>query len=61
MCLHPVSVCGKVCAVDYGHALNLAIGNVMKQCKVCSDALDIALDICKFIKFSPNIMLLLTE
>ena len=26
----------------YGHALNLAVGNAMKQCKHCRDALDTA-------------------
>ena len=28
----------------YGHALNLAVGDTMKQSKVCRDALDIALE-----------------
>ena len=35
----------------YGHALNLAVGNAMKQCKV---ALDMAFEVCKIIKFSPK-------
>ena len=38
----------------YGYALNLAVGNAMKQCKVCSDASDMAFEICKLIKFSPK-------
>ena len=38
----------------YGHALNLNVGNVMMQCKVCSDALDMVFAICKLIKFSPK-------
>jgi len=35
----------------YGHALNLAVSNCVKKCKVCSDALDIAFEITKLIKF----------
>ena len=35
----------------YGHALNLA----MKQRKVCSDAMNIAFEITKLIKFSPSL------
>ena len=38
----------------YGHALNLAVSDCVKKCKVCSDALDIAFEITKLIKFSPK-------
>ena len=38
----------------YGHALNLAISDCVKKCKVCSDALDVAFEITKLIKFSPK-------
>ena len=38
----------------YGHALNLAVADTIKQCKICSDALDVAFEITKLIKFSPK-------
>ena len=38
----------------YCHALNLAISDALKNCKVCRDALDIAFEITKLVKFSPN-------
>ena len=38
----------------YGHALNLAIGDAMKQSKICRDALDTAYEISKLIRFSPK-------
>lgn len=38
----------------YGHSLNLAIGDTMKQSKVCRDALDTAFEISKLIRFSPK-------
>ena len=38
----------------YGHALNLAVAGTIKQCKTCSDAMDVALEITKLIKFSPK-------
>ena len=38
----------------YGHALNLAVGNAMKQSKHCRDALDTAFEIAKLIRFSPK-------
>ena len=37
----------------YGHALNLAVADTMKQSKVCHDVLDTAFEICKLI-FSPK-------
>ena len=38
----------------YAHALNLAVGNTIKRSKVCSDALDVAFEIIKLVKFSPK-------
>ena len=38
----------------YGHALNLAVGDSMKQSKVCKDALDTAFEISKLIRYSPK-------
>ena len=38
----------------YGHALNLAVGDVMKQHKSMHDALDVALEISKLLKKSPR-------
>ena len=38
----------------YAHALNLAIGETIKRSKVCCDALDVAFEVCKLIKFSPK-------
>ena len=37
----------------YGQALNLAVGDTIKQLKVCHDALETAFEI-KLIKFSPK-------
>ena len=36
------------------HALNLAVGDSMKQSKVCQDALDTAYEISKLLRFSPK-------
>ncbi len=38
----------------YGHALNLAIGDTIKQSKVCRESLETAFEISKLIKFSPK-------
>ena len=38
----------------YCHALNLAIGDTIKQSKVCQNALDVAFEITKLVKFSPK-------
>ena len=38
----------------YGHALNLAVGDAIKQSKVCHDALDVAFEISRLIRFSPK-------
>ena len=38
----------------YCHALNLAIGDTIKQSKVCKNALDTAFEITKLVKFSPK-------
>jgi len=38
----------------YGHALNLAASDVLKQSKLTKDALDITYEITKLIKFSPR-------
>ena len=39
----------------YGHALNLAVGDALKQSIMCCDALETAFEISKLIKFSPKI------
>ena len=36
----------------YGHALNLAVGDAVKQSKVCQDALDLEYEISKLIWYS---------
>lgn len=38
----------------YCHALNLAVGTTIKNCKVCSDAMDVAYEVTKLVKFSPK-------
>ena len=38
----------------YGHALNLACGDAIKQCSILRDALDSTHEITKLIKFSPR-------
>ena len=38
----------------YAHSLNLAVGNTIKRSKICSDALDVAFEITKLVKFSPK-------
>ena len=38
----------------YGHAMNLAVADTVKQSKVCRDALDTAFEITRLIKFSPK-------
>ena len=38
----------------YEHSLSLAIGDTVKQLKVCRDALDVAFEISKLIRFSPK-------
>ncbi len=38
----------------YGHALNLACGDTMKQCKLMRDTLDVTYEIAKLIKKSPR-------
>ena len=38
----------------YGHALNLACGDTMKQCKIMRDSLDVTYEITKLIKKSPR-------
>ena len=38
----------------FGHALNLAVADTVKQSKVCRDALEIALEVTKLVKFSPK-------
>ena len=38
----------------YGHALNLAVADTVKQSKICRDALDTAFEITRLIKFSPK-------
>ena len=41
-----------MCTHCYAHALNLAIGETIKRSKVCCDALNVAFEISKLIKFS---------
>ena len=38
----------------YGHALNLAVGQTVKQSKICCEALEVAFEITKLVKFSPK-------
>lgn len=38
----------------YGQVLNLAVSDVLKQCKLISDALDLTHEITKLIKCSPR-------
>ena len=38
----------------YGHSLNLAVCDSIKQCKIIQDALDVTHEITKLIKFSPK-------
>ena len=38
----------------HAHALNVAVGNCIKNSKVCREALETAFQICKLIKFSPK-------
>ena len=38
----------------YAHSLNLAVGNIIKRSKICDDALDVAFEITKLVKFSPK-------
>ena len=38
----------------HGHALNLAVGDAIKRCKHTKDALDIAFEVSKLVKFSPK-------
>ena len=45
----------------YGHALNLAVTDTVKQSKVCRDALDTAFEITRLIKFLPKEMQHLTK
>ena len=38
----------------YGHALNMAVGDAIKQSKICRNALETAFEISKLITFSPK-------
>ena len=38
----------------YADSLNLAVGCTIKQSKLCCEALEVAIEICKLIKFSPK-------
>lgn len=38
----------------HGHALNLAAGDAIKNCKVTKDALDVTFEVSKLVKFSPK-------
>ena len=37
-----------------GHALNVAVGDTIKQYKLCHDSMDTAFEISKLIRFSPK-------
>ena len=38
----------------HGHALNLAAGDAIKKCKFTKDALDVAFEVSRLIRFSPK-------
>lgn len=38
----------------YGHALNLAVGDTVRQCKLLRDTLDVTFEVSKLVKFSPK-------
>ena len=38
----------------YGHSLKLAVSDTLKSIKCMCDALDLALEICKLLKYSPR-------
>ena len=38
----------------YGHALNLAVGDTVKKCKLLKDTLDTTFEVSKLVKFSPK-------
>ena len=38
----------------YGHALNLAVGDTIKQLKLLQDALDVTYERSKLLKYSPR-------
>ena len=38
----------------FGHSLNLAVSDILKEVKITQDALDHAIEICKLLKFSPR-------
>jgi len=38
----------------YAHALDLAVGCTMKQSKLCCAVLEVAIEICRLTKFSPE-------
>ena len=38
----------------YGHSLNLAVADTVKQCKLVKDALDTTFEVSKLVKFSPK-------
>ena len=49
--------CVEKCALYmycYGHALNFAVGQKVKQSKICCEALEVAFEIMKLIKFPPK-------
>ena len=38
----------------HGHALNLAAGDAIRKCKHTKDALDVAFEVSKLVKYSSN-------
>ena len=43
-----------VLTYSYGHALNFAVGDCIKQSKICPEALEVAFEIAKLITFLPK-------
>ena len=40
--------------LEHGHALNLAVGDTIKESKVIKDVLDTAFEVTKLVKYSPK-------
>ena len=40
----------------YGHALNLAVGDTIKNIPALKDAMDTTYEICKLVKYSQSVM-----
>ena len=42
---------GAILTHCFGHALNLAVGDCIKKSKICRDALDVAIETAKLVRF----------